>query len=497
MRNIITDKAARWASHAKYDERAVFQDLTNDLRRYCGSDPGATQGATKGLATTGDVTVHETPNATMAITQGPLHDSQPALTAGEAGASGASDEIGHLPPVTRTPNTMRPMNTSACPTLWGYSRQQAIGRTTAGSMSHQRGLSTTLKNQIINAFPRTTAPTCVGCDEGTFTTKLSKSASAGTRRKTKKGRQAAQDDEETDASLAYAIKRGYVYVPPRMAGSTAPKPDFMRSMLSQTSYIQAADASANTLWRKQWDVTSHQNDYTLNRKATTGVGPFAQVYWSETDSGSKFTVTYDNKIAGYPNDPEGTLGISCMKPQYVPKDVPDGQKSLAITAPIDQTFAKTDSLRWGLAGGAPYIRNLTEDDVEKYLSAGRQLKYDNSTTQRRSYVPMSELAQQSAAEDRIECRRMWKEQYTKPPPVPKGVPVPMETTQQAATKLAVMNDEIIKQREDALFRDSLKKEVGKVYTPECAADWAMGLPGPRMREVDLVIKAVNLEPDGR
>lgn len=34
MRALITDKAYNWATHAKYDEKAVFQDLTNDLKRY-------------------------------------------------------------------------------------------------------------------------------------------------------------------------------------------------------------------------------------------------------------------------------------------------------------------------------------------------------------------------------------------------------------------------------------------------------------------------------
>lgn len=34
MKALITDKAYNWAAHAKYDEKAVFQDLTNDLKRY-------------------------------------------------------------------------------------------------------------------------------------------------------------------------------------------------------------------------------------------------------------------------------------------------------------------------------------------------------------------------------------------------------------------------------------------------------------------------------
>lgn len=495
MRALITDKAYNWASHAKYDEKAVFQDLTNDLKRYQAANHPE------------DLPLTNTDKQVFQSTDAPTA-SQDALSATPGGtlcpsgvkdmqhtgsASGAmphstlqSGEMVNaadgLPSLKRSQSDTRPVNHSACPTLWGYSRQQAISKTTAPSMASAKANSQRLKSQIINNAPVGAPPTCVDCNTflaGALDSKL------GTR--SGKGGKAPSEPS------SFALKRGYIYVPPQVQGSTAPKPIYAKAMLSQTSYIPAADSSAETLWRKQWNVSCHQHDYTLNRKPTDGVGPLAPTYWSEADSGARFTVTYGNKIGEMP---EGSgSGPVDSKLRYVPRDVPNAPKSASLTAPIGQMFSKTDSLRWGLTGGKPYLRNITEENIQDTMTLERELKYDDRTTHRKSYIPMSDMAKDAAANDHAECVRLWREQYTKPCPVPKGAPLPMETTQQVANRIATMNNELTSQREEASLRKRLQEETGVLYKPPYAGEWAQGLPERRMHQLDALIQAVKLDPD--
>lgn len=494
MRALITDKAYNWAIHAKYDEKAVFQDLTNDLKRYQAAKhpedlpltntekqvlestdaPAASQSA---LPTTPGGTLCPGGRDTQAISSASGAVPHSALQNGEV--TGVTNG---LPSLKRSQSDTRPVNHSACPTLWGYSRQQAISKATAPSMANAKANSRRLKSQIINNAPVGAPPTCVDCN--TFL-----AGALGSQTGSRNGKASKDPNEPSD----FALKRGYIYVPPQVQGSTAPKPIYAKAMLSQTSYIPAADSSAETLWRKQWNVSCHQHDYTLNRKATDGVGPLAPTYWSEADSGARFTVTYGNKIGEMP---EGSgSGPVDSKLRYVPRDVPNAPKSASLTAPIGQMFSKTDSLRWGLTGGKPYLRNITEENIQDTMSLERELKYDDRTTHRKSYIPMSDMAKDAAANDHAECVRLWREQYTKPCPVPKGAPLPMETTQQVANRITSMNNELTSQREEASLRKRLQDETGVLYKPPYAGEWAQGLPERRMHQLDTLIQAVKLDPD--
>lgn len=495
MKALITDKAYNWAAHAKYDEKAVFQDLTNDLKRYQAvkhpEDLPLTN--TEKQVFQSDDAPKASQSTLLATPGGTLYPGgvKGAQTMGSVSGvtshSALQDDkmtetVGGLPSLNRSHSDTRPVNHSACPTLWGYSRQQAISKTTAPSMANAKANSRRLKSQIINDAPVGAPPTCVDCNTFLAGTLDQKSGS--------RGGKATRGSSEPSS---FALKRGYIYVPPQMQGSTAPKPIYAKAMLSQTSYIPAADSSAETLWRKQWNVSCHQHDYTLNRKATDGVGPLAPTYWSEADSGARFTVTYGNKIGEMPEGAES--GPVDSKLRYVPRDVPNAPKSSFLTAPVGQMFSKTDSLRWGLTGGKPYLRNITEENVQDTMTLERELKYDDRTTHRKSYIPMSDMAKDAAANDHAECVRLWREQYTKPCPVPKGAPLPMETTQQVANRITSMNNELTSQREEASLRKRLQEETGILYKPPYAGEWAQGLPERRMHQLDTLIQAVKLDPD--
>lgn len=237
MKALITDKAYNWAAHAKYDEKAVFQDLTNDLKRYQAAKhpedlpltntekqvfqsddapkasqstlpatPGGTlyPGGVKGAQTMGSVSGVTSHSA--------LHDDK------------MTETVGGLPSLNRSHSDTRPVNHSACPTLWGYSRQQAISKTTAPSMANAKANSRRLKSQIINDAPVGAPPTCVDCNTFLAGTLDQKSGS--------RGGKATRGSSEPSS---FALKRGYIYVPPKCRDQRLPS----RSMLKQCFRRQA------------------------------------------------------------------------------------------------------------------------------------------------------------------------------------------------------------------------------------------------------------------
>jgi len=300
------------------------------------------------------------------------------------------------------------------------------------------------------------------------------------------------------SSEASAVKRGYIYVPPRMRGSTAPKPFYTKAQLSQTSFIPSVDSAADTIWRKRWDYTSAQNDYTLGRKAQHGVGPMASVYYSQADSGARYTRTYNSTAREF----QGSEGEFDTEPRYVPKAAPDAPKPDTFTSPIATTYIKRDafdrsaSLRYGPeASGRVYLRRLSSDPVDDSILRARTLKYDTRTEMRSSYRAPGDYAKEAARADREEAHATWQALFTKPCPVPLGVPAPMETTQQAQNKMVVMANEQERKRCDEAAKDSLQREVGTVFKGEAAKEWAASLPTERAKQLESYVREIKMTPD--
>lgn len=451
MAQPTTKRAEKWYKSANYSDKAIFQDLTNDLKRYQQTElpqiPISRSALPDGNETPGgtcdDIRNDTCGNAVIG------EECRPSSTQDQYRSQATQLYEGQTRPVTH----------SACPTLWGYTKQKAIGRTWANTMSGAKGRSRTFTNTIIGNVGMTSSIADIP---------------------------PAIKDAQTIPSK-YAIKKGYMYVPPSLEGSTAPKPMYTKSQLSQTTFIPSVGSAADTIWRKQWNHTQAQNDFIHTRKAQTGIGPMVPTYCSEAQSGARYTLNYNNTIREFPDDPERTLGVAADSLRFVPKDMPDDLKPESFTAPHGVMYAKTDSLRTGLAGGTTYLRNITEEDLARSQPLAKSLLYDTRTLHRSSYVPMSELAKTTAQADREDARKMFVAMANKPSPVPRSAPLPMETTSQSMNQLVVASNEVIREKDEANLRSLLRSEVKHVYHPDCARDWACGLPRPRMSQLQTII----------
>lgn len=504
---VLTDKASKWARTTSYGDRALFQDLANDLRRFEATRraEGGPEGGQEGPEDRVEPAQAEPAQAEAAQAPSQPRDSQrfpdpygaSGRSAADLGRTGFTQSFPAQTGGAAYSGSFRPASYSACPTYWAYTRQKALGATTAPSERAARERAPRATQSVIGTRPRFTLPPC---ESGAR--RLCRSA-AGDKTATRSMgpsdiTTAALGPDRMTSSEASAVKRGYIYVPPRMRGSTAPKPFYTKAQLSQTSFIPSVDMAADTIWRKRWDYTSAQNDYTLRRKANHGVGPMASVYYSQADSGARYTRTYNSTAREF----EGGENEYAAEPRYVPKAAPDAPRPDTFTSPMattyikQSTFDKTASLRYGPeASGRVYTRRLSSDPVDDSIIRGKMLKYDTRTEMRSSYRAPGDYAKEAARADREEAHATWQALFTKPCPVPLGVPAPMETTLQAQNKLVVMANEQERRRCDELAKASLQREVDSVFTSPAAKDWAAGLPTERARQLESYIREIKMTPD--